>query len=241
MNPSAQGPVTRIGIYGPDQADGLQARGCGLWPVGNAASVTAAGGTPVPLQLMHGCSWDEFLDDFDGVVFAGEQPISGRRQAEGERLCEWCRELGLPLLAIDQGMHILNTTFGGTIHTDLPKELPQALQHRHPPEEGLRHALAVVPGTHLARFYGDGEIVVNSMHRHALNRVGRGFQVTGRALDGVIESIESETDEWFAMGVQWHPASATASGLDIQLFRGFIDVCRERQAAAPAAPVRHAA
>lgn len=240
MNPSANAPTLRIGIYGPRDGDAAQGRGCGLWPVGNAASVAAAGGTPVPLQLMHGCSWDELLDGLDGVIFAGDQPVAGRRQADGERLCEWCRELGLPFLGIDQGMHILNTTFGGTIHQDLPKELPLALQHRHPPEDGLRHALNVTPDTRLARFYGEGEIVVNSMHRHAVNRVARGFIVSGRALDGVIEAIESEGDEWFAMGVQWQPASATASGLDIQLFRGFIEVCRARQQSVPAISSRAA-
>jgi putative glutamine amidotransferase len=43
-----------------------------------------------------------------------------------------------------------------------------------------------------------------------------------------VEAIEFQNDEWFAIGVQWHPASASASGLDIQLFRGFIDACRQR-------------
>ena len=42
----------------------------------------------------------------------------------------------------------------------------------------------------------------------------------------MIEAIESERDDWFALGVQWHPASATASGLDIQLFRGLVEAAR---------------
>ncbi len=33
------------------------------------------------------------------------------------------------------------------------------------------------------------------------------------------------------MGVQWRPASASASGLDIQLFRGLLDACEERMLA----------
>lgn len=231
---SASPTTVRIGIYGPEEAETTHARGCSLWPVGNAASVSAGGGTPMSLQLPHGCSWDEMLDGLDGVVFAGDPPAGPRRQAEGERLCEWCRELNVPFLGIDHGMHVLNQAWGGTLFQDLPREQPQALQHRHPPEEGLRHAVAVTPGTHLARFYGEGEIVVNSTHRQAINRVARGFRVSGRALDGVIEAIEADADGWFAIGVQWRPASVTASGLDIQLFRGFIDVCRERQAASPA-------
>ena len=58
--------------------------------------------------------------------------------------------------------------------------------------------------------------------------MARGFRVSARALDGVIEAIEAENDSWFALGVQWHPASATASGLDIQLFRGLVDSVSRR-------------
>ena len=49
-----------------------------------------------------------------------------------------------------------------------------------------------------------------------------------QVLDGVIEAIEADAADWFALGVQWHPASATASGLDIQLFRGLVNACHER-------------
>jgi putative glutamine amidotransferase len=83
-------------------------------------------------------------------------------------------------------------------------------------------------GTRLADLYGEGEVVVNSEHTRAVCRLAKGFQVGARALDGVIEAIETEDDAWFAIGVQWQPASVTASGLDIQLFRGLVDACRLR-------------
>jgi putative glutamine amidotransferase len=102
------------------------------------------------------------------------------------------------------------------------------LQHQHAYEAGDRHAINVESGTRLAELYGEGEIVVNSEHCGAVCRPARGFRVVARALDGVIEAIEAEDEHWFALGVQWHPASASASGLDIQLFRGLVDACRER-------------
>src|SRR5439155_9313321 len=129
------------------------------------------------------------------------------------------------------GLLVLNTTLGGTLFLDLSKEQPQALQHRHPPEKGLRHAIMVEPGTCIERIYGEGEIVVNSEHRQAVARVARGFRVSARALDGIIEAIESESESWFAVGVQWQPASSSASGLDIQLFRGLVEACQQRQGA----------
>jgi putative glutamine amidotransferase len=222
-------PPVRIGIYGPELAPSGEGRGCGLWAPGYSAAVTAAGATPVPLgNSGPGRSWDDLLRDLHGIVLTGSDTDTIRQVAEGERLCRWCREHELPLLGVDHGLHILNLSGGGTLYLDLPRELPDALQHRHPPEKGLRHAINVLAGTRLARFYGEGEIVVNSEHRRGVNRVARGFQVCARALDGVVEAIETTSDGWFAMGVQWHPASGTASGLDIQLFRGLVDMARER-------------
>ena len=162
----------RIGIYGSEEKVTTQSRGCCLWSPGYAAAVTAAGGTPVLLQMRPGCSWDELLDEVDGVLFGERTLITPRQQSHEERLCEWCQELGLPLLAVDHGMHVLNTTYGGTLYSDLPSELPEALQHRHPPEPGVRHAIAVTQGTRLAGLYGEGEIVVNSEHYRAVSKVG---------------------------------------------------------------------
>ncbi len=130
---------------------------------------------------------------------------------------------------------MLNTAHGGTVFLDVGREWPEALQHRHPPERGLRHAINVIPNTTLAGIYGEGEIVVNSEHRRAVQRVARGFRASAVALDGVVEAIECEREDWFAMGIQWHPASATASGLDIQVFRGLIAAARRRSELAVAA------
>jgi putative glutamine amidotransferase len=166
-------------------------------------------------------------------VLTGHDRPGYRQLADEESLCRWCQARSLPLLGIDQGMHALNATFGGSVFLDLARELPEALQHRHPPERGLRHAINVERGTRLAQIYGEGEIVVNSEHRRAVNRVARGFHVSARALDGVIEAIEADSENWFAVGVQWHPASATASGLDIQLFRGLVESCCGRRSPRP--------
>jgi putative glutamine amidotransferase len=232
----------RIGILGVEEHIGGGPRGCALWAPGYAATVAAAGAAPVPLgKTLAGRVCDELLADLHGLVFSGSDAPASRALAEGEQICNWCREHRLPLLAVDHGLHLLNLTYGGTLHLDLPRELPEALQHRHPPERGLRHAICVTPNTRLAQFYGEGEIVVNSEHRKAVARVARGFVVSARALDGVIEAIEFEDDGWFALGVQWHPAAESASGLDIQLFRGLIEASQQWLEATPAASLQHAA
>lgn len=221
--------LPRIGIYGPEEKPTPDARGCGLWATGYAAAVTAAGGTPVALADTGERALAEQLASLQGVILTGPSEHAVQPIASEERVCRWCRKEGVPLLAVDEGLHALNASQGGTLYLDLARELPEALQHRHPPERGLRHAINVLKGTRLAQIYGEGELVVNSEHRRAVNRVGRGLRVSAVALDGVIEAIESEVDGWFAIGVQWRPASGTASGLDIQLFRGLVEAAARQQ------------
>jgi putative glutamine amidotransferase len=232
---AATPPPVHIGIYGPEENPHGEIRGCALWAPGYAAALTTAGATPVSLGNSRGNrDWGDLLDELHGIILTGSDTDTMRQVADGEALCHWCRDHEIPLLGVDHGLHMLNLAHGGTLYQDLSRELPEALQHRHPPEKGLRHAINVLPDTHLAGIYGEGEIVVNSEHRRGVNRVARGFQVSARALDGVIEAIETSGDGWFALGVQWHPAAGSASGLDIQLFRGLVDACRARTKA-PAA------
>ena len=64
-----------------------------------------------------------------------------------------------------------------------------------------------------------GRVVVNSEHRQAIQRIAKGFAPTAVAIDNVIEAVEHVDESWFCVGVQWQPASPSASGLDIQVFR----------------------
>jgi putative glutamine amidotransferase len=220
-------PSVRIGIFGHDSSRPVERHGCGLWPAGVAASLTAAEAAPVTINGPdRRRGWDDLLDSIHGMVVIGHDTAPGR-EAEAEHLCELCHERRIPVMGIDHGMHSLNTSHGGTVYFDLPRDLPEALQHRHPPERGLRHAINIIEDTQLAALYGEGEVVVNSEHRRAVQRIARGFRASAIALDGVIEAIEFESD-WFALGVQWQPATATASGLDIQLFRGLVTAARAR-------------
>jgi putative glutamine amidotransferase len=219
-------PDLHIAVYGSEVK--RAGRGVGLWAAGYEGAITAAGASPTFLKQSTGDDpWDEILDGYQGVVVCGYQQADPTQMGDVESLCVWCRQHRFPVLAIDQGLLALNAAYGGLNYIDLPRELPEALQHRHPPEPGLRHAINVQPNTILASIYGEGEVVVNSEHRQAVQRVATGFVASGTALDGVIEAIEYTGQGWFAMGVQWQPASGTASGLDIQIFRALIDATQK--------------
>jgi putative glutamine amidotransferase len=74
----------------------------------------------------------------------------------------------------------------------------------------------------MERVYGDGEIRVNSMHHMAIDQVAPGFEVTARCPDGVVEAIESQMEDWLAIGTQFHPESTSASALDQRIFEEFL-------------------
>jgi putative glutamine amidotransferase len=228
-------PSIRIGVYGYDSTSKNERHGCGLWGAGYAACLETAEAVAVALPESPAVSWSETLADIHGILLIGHDSDTRRNLAGADALVLWCREHEFPILGVDHGMHILNSTFGGTLFQDVGREFPEALQHRHPPERGLRHAINVIPGTVMADIYGEGEIVVNSEHRRAIQRVARNFRASALALDGVVEAIESEKEDWFAVGIQWHPASATASGLDIQVFRGLVTAAQRRGELAVAA------
>jgi hypothetical protein len=227
----------RIGIFGPEELPGNESRGCALWETGYAAAVRVAGGEPVMLgESAAGRHWWTELESVHALIWTGRSRATLPPFPEELRLCNWCRKKRFPLLAVDDALHLVNTGYDGAVYQDISRECPEALQHRQPPEPGVRHAISVERGSRLADIYGDGELVVNSEHRRAISRVARGFHVTARALDGVIEAIEADLENWFALGVQWRPAATTASGLDIQLFRGLIDAAQSQLPSASRRP-----
>ena len=72
---------------------------------------------------------------------------------------------------------------------------------------------------------------MNSQHHMGVNQVAQPFRVSATCPDGVVEAFESVSDDWYCLGVQWHPESETASALDIQVFENFIESCRREEPA----------
>ena len=167
--PIKQSPI-RIGIYGHDNTPKNERHGCGLWMGGYAACLEYAEAESVFLPESPPISWGDTLADVQGVLIVGHDGDPRRSLTYAEVLAQWCRENDFPILGVDHGMHALNAAHSGTVFQDVGREWPEALQHRHPPERGLRHAINVIPETVLAEIYGEGEIVVNSEHRRAVQR-----------------------------------------------------------------------
>ncbi|EMI17387.1 glutamine amidotransferase [Rhodopirellula maiorica SM1] len=132
------------------------------------------------------------------------------------------------MLGIGTGMQLLNVHQGGNLFLNIKEDLPNAVPHFDAHDPNHRHTLNVESDSLVGRVYGDGEIRVSSRHHMAIDEVAPGFRVTARCPDGVIEAIESEMMDWFALGTQFHPECGAASALDIRIFEEFIDGVRER-------------
>lgn len=146
-----------------------------------------------------------------------------RRESFDRMFMRLVAERRLPVFGIGVGMQLLNISQGGNLFLHLPEDLPSAVPHKDPQDPSHRHGLEVTAGSLMERVYGDGEIRVNSMHHMAIDEVAPGFVVTARCPDGVIEAIESDMEDWFALGTQFHPEASSASALDIRIFEEFVD------------------
>jgi putative glutamine amidotransferase len=137
---------------------------------------------------------------------------------------------GMPVLAICRGIQELNVALGGTLHQEV-HELAGRRDHRGAPgaldvRYGPKHTIAL--SGDLARMLGATEIVVNSLHGQAIDRLAPGLAVEARAPDGTIEAVRVASASGFAFGVQWHPEWAYATNPhSVTLFAAFGDACRQ--------------
>ena len=130
-----------------------------------------------------------------------------------------------PVLGIGVGMQLLNVSQGGTLHLHISEDIPDAMPHRDNSDPDLRHPLIVEKGTIPEQVYGknNNDVRVNSRHHMAVDDVAPGFIVSARCHgDHVVEAIELVQDDWFALGVQFHPEAASATSLDQRIFNEFV-------------------
>jgi len=197
---------------------------------------------------------DRLLDAVDGVMLTGSKsnvhpslyggdaseangPYDEARDATTLPLIRRAIELGVPLLAICRGIQELNVALGGTLGTEI-QEREGTLDHRAPVSDdqderfAIRQKVSIKPGSCLAGVFGAGDIMVNSVHRQAVERLGPRLVVEAVAEDGTVEAVSVKDARAFAVGVQWHPEYwASTDQNSGRIFRAFGDAARAHAAA----------
>ena len=218
------------------------------------AAVTAAGVLPVLVPSFGDrLDLDRLLASVDGVMVTGSKsnvhpslyggdaseangPYDPARDATTLPLIRKAIGRGVPLLAICRGIQELNVALGGTLATEI-HEREGSLDHRAPVSDNqderfaIRQNVAIKSGSCLAGVFGAGEIMVNSVHRQGIDRLGPMLQVEAVAEDGTVEAVSVKDSRAFAVGVQWHPEYwAKSDETSARIFRAFGDAVRAHAA-----------
>lgn len=125
---------------------------------------------------------------------------------------------GVPILGICRGAQFLNIHFGGTLHSDLSSFYGERgnIDSVYP-----RKDIAIAPASRLERVLRRRQTRVNSLHRQAVRRLGRGLTITAKDRAGVVQAIEHKGRP-FVIGVQWHPEYLPALRAQQRLFRELV-------------------
>ena len=71
-----------------------------------------------------------------------------------------------------------------------------------------------------------GSCRVNSLHRQAIKRLGRGLKATAHSEDGLVEAVESADDYPYLLAVQWHPEEMLEHPEQRKILEAFVAACR---------------
>ena len=207
-------------IVGREVSDAVGVRGP-TFGIGRtyAHAITRAGGIPIILPPIVDLldQLETLLSRCDAIVLHGGGDIDPKRYGQDATAPELYGinashdeiELAvahhalaedIPMLAICRGLQVVNVAHGGTLIQDLGTE-----DHRQ-----KYHPVNLTPDSKVAQAIGANQAnACHSFHHQAIDSLGQGFVVSGRAIDGTIEAIESSTATW-CVAVQWHPEDSAA-------------------------------
>ena len=210
-------------------------------------AIEAAGGVPVHISLIPNPDYiASVMDDLDGVLLPGSDSdidplrygvephpnLGGVHPVKDETdllVLDEIEKRRQPLFAICFGMQALNVSRGGTLIQDIPSQVPNAIKHQQGvPRDRPSHAITVDKTSLLSSLTAAKEVLVNSHHHQAVEKVGRDLVATAWTSDGLIEAVEDSRPGRFAFGVQWHPVLGwQRDRLSQALFQRFIAEAKE--------------
>ncbi len=180
-----------------------------------------------------------YIDDVIGILLSGggdlgknllDEPIhSAAKNIDDERdlfeakIIKSAFEKRIPILGICRGAQVLNSTFGGKLKQDTPNHVQNLPRHK------ASHDIYIKSGTKLYEIIGKNQIKVNSFHHQCILKAAPFFEISAISQDNITEAIECSLNNYFCMGIQWHPEAMT-NEYSKRIFKAFLDNCAEYQA-----------
>lgn len=162
-------------------------------------------------------------------MHASDTAIDKEKDTIELRLAKLCLERNIPYLGICRGSQVLNVACGGTLYTDIGKELSSDVMHiDYENYDGHRHGVKVVENTPLHQWFRGSleeegkkkmELLVNSYHHQGVKKLAKRFVPMAFAHDGLIEGFYdpdgyNPEEGKFIMGLQFHPERMRKSNSD---------------------------
>lgn len=104
-----------------------------------------------------------------------------------------------PILGICKGCQVINIYFKG----DIIQDLENNVHHQAYEGKAVKHKATTLENNIFYELFGSDEMVINSSHHQAIDRLGKDLRVCQYSDDHVIEAIQHETLP--VLGTQWHP------------------------------------
>ena len=187
--------------------------------------IIECGGIPYLIPLCNNEIIIECLHNVDGLLLPGGSKVL---KANLE-IVDYCYKNRIPMLGICLGMQTL-AMYSVNKDLDTHKKILKDIDGHWPlhinreNEKTLVHNDILVKDSKLYSILKKDNIMVNSLHKHCITKVGKEFRVSARSNDNIIEGIEYIDDDRFIMGIQFHPEVLTIYD---EIFKVFIHKCKK--------------
>jgi len=179
----------------------------------------------------------EYIDSFDGILFAGgvdidpvhygEQIMFDSVEVDADRdafelaLYRHVKQSGKPILGICRGLQLLNVAEGGTLYQHI-----EGHRQDTPGTQRDQNTL-IYKDSMLHKLTGESEIRVNSFHHQNIKEPASTLAVDARSEDGYIEAVHMPGHK-FCLAVQWHPEIYYSQDAAMhKVFSAFVSACKE--------------